>query len=105
MAEPKKPLRVMADANILVAGILFPRWFHEFLRHALKDDFRLILSSQVIREARARMARGTVAQQQALEQFLADCDYEEIPSGPMGFDSPRLCVQVKSSASPADVTI
>ena len=79
MAEPKKPLRVMADANILVAGILFPRWFHEFLRHALKGDFQLVLSPQVIREARTRMARGTVAQQQALEQFLADCDYEEVP--------------------------
>ena len=40
MAEPKKLLRVMADTNILVAGILFPRWFHEFLRHALKGDFQ-----------------------------------------------------------------
>jgi predicted nucleic acid-binding protein len=79
MAEPKKPLRVMADANILVAGILFPRWFHEFLRHALKGDFKLVLSSQVIREARARMAKGSAAQRQALEQFLADCDYEEVP--------------------------
>lgn len=39
MAEPEKPLRVMADANILVAGILFPRWFHEFLRHALSGLF------------------------------------------------------------------
>ena len=29
MAETEKPLlRVMADANILIAGILFPRWFH-----------------------------------------------------------------------------
>jgi predicted nucleic acid-binding protein len=79
MAELKKPLRVMADANILVAGMLFPRWFHEFLRHALKGDFKLVLSSQVIREARARMAKGTAAQRQALEQFLADCDYEEVP--------------------------
>ena len=79
MAEPKRLLRVMADANILVVGILFLRWFDEFLRHALKGDFQLVLSSQVIREARARMARGTAAQQQALEQFLADCDHEEIP--------------------------
>lgn len=26
-------------------------------------------------------------------------------SGPMGFDAPRLCVQVKSSATPADVSV
>jgi len=38
-----RSLRVMADANILIAGLLFPRWFHEFLRHALKEDFRLVL--------------------------------------------------------------
>jgi predicted nucleic acid-binding protein len=25
------------------------------------------------------MAKGTAAQRQALEQFLADCDYEEVP--------------------------
>jgi predicted nucleic acid-binding protein len=87
MAEPKpipadkqgKSLRVMADANVLIAGILFPRWFHEFLRHALQGDFKLILSAQTIREARARMAEGTPSQQQALEQFLADCDYEAVP--------------------------
>jgi len=77
--EPPKKLRVMADANVLVSGILFPRWFHEFLRHALKGDFKLVLCPQVIREARERMAEGIEAQRQALEQFLADCDYEEVP--------------------------
>ena len=79
MAEPKKLLRVMADANVLIAGILFPRWFHEFLRHALKGDFKLVLSAQTIREVREWTARGTFAQQQALEQFLTDCGYEVAP--------------------------
>jgi len=69
----------MADANVLIAGILFPRWFHEFLRHALRGDFRLVLCDQVIREARERMALGTAAQQQALEQFLEDCPFERLP--------------------------
>jgi len=72
-------LRVMADANVLIAGILFPRWFHEFLRHSLRGDFTLVLSDQTIREARERMARGTPVQQQALEQFLKDCQYEAVP--------------------------
>ena len=69
----------MADANILIAGILFPRWFHEFLRHALRRDFTLILTPYIVREAQERMARGTAAQRQALEQFLADCEYELAP--------------------------
>ena len=46
MAEAGKRLRVMADTNVLIAGILFPRWFHEFLRHALKGDFKLVLCEQ-----------------------------------------------------------
>jgi len=53
----------MADANVLISGILFPRWLYEFLRHALRGDFKLVLSNQTIREARQRMARGTPAQQ------------------------------------------
>lgn len=69
----------MADANVLIAGILLPRWFHEFLRHSLKGDFKLVLSRQTIREAQKRMARGTLAQRQALEQFLTECDYELVP--------------------------
>jgi predicted nucleic acid-binding protein len=69
----------MADANILIAGILFPRWFHEFLRHALRGDFTLVLSEQVVREATHRMARGSVAERRALTQFLADCEYEAVP--------------------------
>lgn len=79
MVEPLKPLRVMADANILIAGLMFPRWFHEFLRHALRGDFRLVLCAQTIREVREWMVRGTPAQQKALEQFLSDCNYEAVP--------------------------
>jgi predicted nucleic acid-binding protein len=76
MAEPRPALRVMADANVLIAGILFPRWFHEFLRHALRGDFTLVLSPYVLGEARERMARGTAVEARALEQFLDDCEYE-----------------------------
>jgi putative PIN family toxin of toxin-antitoxin system len=80
MAETEKPLlRVMADANILIAGILFPRWFHEFLRHSIRGDFKLVISMQTMREAQERMSHGTIAQQQALEQFLTECDYELVP--------------------------
>jgi predicted nucleic acid-binding protein len=77
--SPGKSLRVMADANVLISGILFPRWFHEFLRHALRGDFRLVLAAQTVREAGAWAAQATSAQRQALEQFLADCDYETVP--------------------------
>lgn len=79
MADEPPSLRVMADANVVIAGILFPRWFHELLRHALRGDFQLVLSAQAVREARTRMARGTATQAAALEQFLADCEVEIVP--------------------------
>jgi predicted nucleic acid-binding protein len=101
MADSLRPLRVMADANVLVAGILFPRWFYEFLRHALKEDFRLLLSEQVIREAQARMARGTEVQRQALEQFLAECDYELIPDP----DREEVAANADLVRDPTDVPI
>lgn len=72
----------MADANILISGVLFPRWFHEFLRHALRGDFTLVLSPHVIEEVRERVARGTTAEQQVLEQFFEDCDYELVSDPP-----------------------
>lgn len=76
MADAQRRLRVMADANVLIAGILFPRWFYEFLRHALRGDFTLLLSEQAIREARKRMRMGTDQQVAALEGFLTDCSFE-----------------------------
>lgn len=39
-----KTLRVMADTNVLISSILSPRWFYEFLLHALKGDFQLVIS-------------------------------------------------------------
>ncbi len=48
MAE--RPLRVMADSNILIAGVLKPRWFFEFLGHAMRGDFQLVLAPQTVAE-------------------------------------------------------
>ena len=50
-------MRVAVDANVLIAGTVFPRWPHEILMHALAGDFTLVLSPIVIREARRRIRR------------------------------------------------
>jgi predicted nucleic acid-binding protein len=44
MDSPATDLRVMVDANILIAGVVWPRFPYEVLRHALKGDCQLILS-------------------------------------------------------------
>ncbi|MFQ6099879.1 MAG: putative toxin-antitoxin system toxin component, PIN family [Anaerolineae bacterium] len=84
-------LRVMADTNVLITGVVFPRAFYEFLQHTLRGDFTLVLSEQVLAEARRWMERkATPRQRTALEMFLEECEYELVP------DPPREEVQAHS---------
>lgn len=48
----KIKLRVMVDANILVAGSIWPRFPYAVLHHATIGDYRLVLSPEIIAEAR-----------------------------------------------------
>ncbi len=72
-------LRVMADSNVIIAGVLKPRWFHAFLRHALAGDFRLVLAPQTVREVLRWAERKGGARRQAIETFLAAADFEMAP--------------------------
>ena len=68
----------MVDANVLVAGIGWPRFPREVLQHAVSGDYQLVLSPFVIAEARKHLTRLFP---QAVEQFevvLETSNYEEI---------------------------
>jgi hypothetical protein len=45
----------MVDATVLYAGMGWPRWSHEVLRHAVSEDFRLVLAPVVIKQARKNL--------------------------------------------------
>jgi len=72
-------LRVMADANVIIAGVLKPRWFHAFLRHALAGDFHLVLAPQTVREVLQWAGRKGGARRLAIETFLTTVDFEMAP--------------------------
>lgn len=72
-------LRVMADSNVIIAGVLKPRWFHAFLRHALMGDFRLILAPQTVREVLRWGERKGGARGEAIKAFLAAVDFKMAP--------------------------
>ena len=72
-------LRVMADSNVIIAGVLKPRWFHAFLRHALMGDFRLVLAPHTVREVLRWAERKGGARQEAVKVFLASVDFELAP--------------------------
>jgi predicted nucleic acid-binding protein len=79
MDVDEQPLRIMADSNILIAGVLKPRWFFEFLGHAIRGDFQLVLAPQTVAEVlRWAEAKGG-RRQRALEFFLAVCRFELAP--------------------------
>src|SRR5690349_16937947 len=75
MAEPR--LRVAVDANVIVAGVRWPRWPHEVLRSAFLNVFDLVLVEQVIEEARRHLTEP--AHRAALEYFLGSVTYEQTP--------------------------
>jgi hypothetical protein len=52
MAPNKADLRVMVDANILIAGSLWTHRSYVVLPHALAGDFQLVLSPCAITRAR-----------------------------------------------------
>lgn len=76
MAGDRAELRVFVDANILIAGSVWPRWPYEVLQHALKSDYRLVLSPYVIEEARRTLAARFPREMDRFEAFLASCNYE-----------------------------
>jgi predicted nucleic acid-binding protein len=73
-------LRVMVDANILIAGAGWPRFPYEVLQHAVQDDFTLVLSPLVIDEARRHILRLVPEALEQFEEFLTSCDYEQVPT-------------------------
>lgn len=55
-SRPRK-LRVMLDANVLVAGSIWPRFPGQVLNHAIRGDFHLVLTDYVLEESRRHIAR------------------------------------------------
>ena len=66
----------MVDANVLFAGLVWPRWSYEVLRHAANGDFKMVLVPQVITEARKNISRKFPGFSESLEQFLTEVRYE-----------------------------
>jgi predicted nucleic acid-binding protein len=68
----------MLDANVLIAGMVWPRWSFEILQHALKGDFCLVLSEYVINQARRHLDGRFPAYLEQFEEFLQASGYEKI---------------------------
>lgn len=68
----------MVDANVLVAGMGWPRWPYAVLQHAVVGDFQLVLSPYVIEEARRHLQRIAPAALPHFQDILELSEYEAI---------------------------
>lgn len=66
----------MLDVNVLIAGIIWPRWQYAILQHAIKGDFQLVLAPLILESARRNIQDIDARQLPRFEQFLEDCLYE-----------------------------
>jgi len=76
MDQTRLKLRVMVDANILIAGSVWPRWPYEVLQHALRGEFRLVMSEYILQQARAHIYRRFPNHVDQFEKFLQSCEFE-----------------------------
>lgn len=70
-------LRVMLDTSVLVSGIVWPRWPHAVLQHALHGDFRLVLAPIIIDEATRVFQKRFPRHLPTYLDYLKACAYEE----------------------------
>jgi predicted nucleic acid-binding protein len=86
----------MVDANILIAGNVWPRWPFEVLQHASRKDFNLVLSPLVIYQAKRRMISRFPTSLPQFEKYLESCEYELIkdPAKAQVEDNLRLVREV-----------
>jgi putative PIN family toxin of toxin-antitoxin system len=83
-ANPPSKLRVTVDANVLVAGSAWARWAYEVLQHAVKGDYQLVLSAEIVQEARASITKLGKQYAERLEEMLLNCDFEETRAATAG---------------------
>lgn len=74
-----RPLRVMVDTTVLLAGMIWPRFPHEVLQHALRGDLTLVLCPYVLAQARRKFQERFSDFAQDFEDFLTLVPYEEAP--------------------------
>jgi hypothetical protein len=66
----------MLDANILFAGIVWPRWSHEVLQHAQRGDYTLVLAPVIIAQAKRTFHSKYPSLLQPFEAWLERCPIE-----------------------------
>jgi len=77
--RPSHKLRVMLDTNVLLSGIVWPRWPYEILRYARRHEIELVLCPFIVEQTYRNVAQYFPDSLAFLGEMLALCDYTEVP--------------------------
>jgi putative PIN family toxin of toxin-antitoxin system len=69
----------MIVTNVLISGIIFPRFAFEILNLAFKQEIRLFLPETVLEEAKVKVRDKFPDLSPELEKLLSNCPFELIP--------------------------
>ncbi len=76
-SAPKSKLRVMADTNVLLSGIVWPRWPYEILKYARQHKIELVLCPFIVEQVYRNVQKYFPDSLPYLSEVLALCDYVE----------------------------
>ncbi len=93
--------RVLIDANVLVAGTIWPRWPYEVVQHAVKGHYRLVLTARIIQEAAETIAQIEPDFLDIFIETLHMSDYEEMPTP----SDAELSARINLIRDPKDVHV
>src|SRR5215212_121805 len=78
VGRPNPKLRIMVDTNVLLSGIVWPRWPYEILRYARQQEIELVLCPFIIEQAYRNVQKYFPESLQYLAEILALCEYTEV---------------------------
>jgi len=78
----KQPPRVFLDSNVVISGLVFPRWPYEIIKYGEAQEIKIVLCSLIIKEVQARIAVTFPSYLDRFHRFISASSYEitAIPS-------------------------
>ncbi len=70
----------MPDVNVLIAGLVWPRWQFEILKHAIQGDFTVVLAPLIITSTYLHVSRIDSTKLSDLMRFVVKTRPEMIPN-------------------------
>ena len=91
----------MVDTNVLLSGIVWPRWPYEILRYARQGKIELVLCPFIVEQIYRNVQKYFPDSLPYLAEILALCNYTEVPD-----PSPEeIAVQAGLMRDPTDIPI